>query len=382
MKIKKCGVILILLSSIFLTSCWDYAEISDLIPIAGIAVDKDKNSDEYLLTLEVIQPSKDGNSIQSVLLEGRGKTLHEAFRETITTTGSMIGASHASVFIIGKDIVEQGVIPVLDLVDRDKDVRSDMILFVSGEKSAGCIFRKTRDLGEIISYQLAKSLGAQSQSGRYMGTKLYEFVDELQREGVSPSIANLVVEHTRADIVAKMDGTYVFHGDKSVGYLNSDETFFLSFIKGNNKLRCVFPLEMEDLTRVSLEIIDYKKTMNPHIEKDEICFDIGLHMNVLISEVQGEGHNVYLSKDGRGEIKREAEKYIEDNIRKLIEKGQNELETDVFGFGEIIKKKKPKYWNQFKNRWQDEYKMLKVNVSCDVHIRGSSLLNDTIKVGM
>ncbi|MCM1992476.1 Ger(x)C family spore germination protein [Oceanirhabdus seepicola] len=381
-KIIKVWLILILVicNCFISSSCWDYTEFNNVIPVAGIAIDKDDKTGEYLLTLEVIQPTEDGNSIQSVVLEGRGKTVHGCFRETITTTGNMVSTRHAALYIIDKEIAEEGIIPVIDLVDRDVDVRSDMLVFVCDEKNAGDIFKKTKDLEEIISYQIINTVESQKLSGRFLSTKLYEFVDELTREGISPTLTNIYVGHTANDIIAKTKGTHVFKDDKVVGFLDGEETFYLTFIKGNEKLKTVFPISLSDGTKVSLEMVGFNKKIKPYLKNDEMTFDINLDVNVIVSEIGGAKED-YLSKAGRYEIKRVAEKLLESNIKKVIYKAQNDLDSDIFGFGEILKKKEPKYWKENKGMWDEEFKLLKVNVNCDVHIRGSALKKNTIKVG-
>ncbi|WBW99420.1 Ger(x)C family spore germination protein [Oceanirhabdus sp. W0125-5] len=380
-RIKVWLIVAVVICNCFISSsCWDYTEFNNVIPVAGIAIDKDEHTGEYLLTLEVIQPTEDGNSIQSVVLEGRGKTVHGCFRETITTTGSMVSTRHAALYVIDKKIAEEGIIPVIDLVDRDVDVRSDMLVFVCEEKNAGDVFKKTKDLEEIISYQIVKTVQSQELSGRFLSTKLYEFVDELTREGISPTITNIYVGHTANDIVAKTKGTHVFKGDKVVGLLDGEETLYLTFIKGNEKLKTVFPISLSDETNVSLEMVGFSKKIKPYLVNDEINFDIKIDVNVLVSEIGG-GEEDYLSKPGRYEIKRTAEKLLERNINKLIYKAQNDLKSDIFGFGEILKKKQPEYWKKTKEKWDAEFKLAKVNVDCEVHIRGSALKKNTIKVG-
>ncbi len=380
-RIKILSIVILVICNAFISSsCWDYTEFNNVIPVAGIAVDKDKNTGEYILTLEVIQPKEEGTSIQSVVLEGRGKTIHGCFRETITTTGSKVSTRHAAVYIIDKEIAEEGIIPVIDLVDRDVDVRSDMLVFVCDEENAGDIFKKTKDLEEIISYQIVNTVESQKSSGRFIATKLYEFVDELTREGISPTITNIYVGLTSNDIIAKTKGTHVFKNDKAVGLLDGEETFYLTFIKGDKKLTTVFPICLSDGTKISLEMVGFNKKIRPHIEKDEMSFDINIDVNVIVSEIGGSKED-YLTKAGRYEIKRVAEKLLESNISKLIYKAQNDLESDIFGFGEMLKKKEPEYWKENKEKWDEEFKQLKVNVDCDVHIRGSALKKNTIKVG-
>jgi spore germination protein KC len=54
-------------------------------------------------------------------------------------------------------------------------------------------------------------------------------------------------------------------------------------------------------------------------------------------------------------------------IKKTQEKG-----SDIFGFGEYVRAKEPKYWNaevKTKERWQEMYNDISVDVSVTTRIR-------------
>jgi spore germination protein KC len=62
-----------------------------------------------------------------------------------------------------------------------------------------------------------------------------------------------------------------------------------------------------------------------------------------------------------------AQKKFEDNIKKTQVAG-----ADIYGFGEIIRAKKPGYWNKnikTKEKWQEMYREVKVNIHLDGSIR-------------
>jgi spore germination protein KC len=71
------------------------------------------------------------------------------------------------------------------------------------------------------------------------------------------------------------------------------------------------------------------------------------------------------------QIQDELGKSSEEGIKELIKKLQKDG-SDIFGFGEYIRAKQPRYWNQEikdKKKWQEQFKDLTVEVKMDFRIR-------------
>ncbi|MBU3220601.1 endospore germination permease [Clostridium algidicarnis] len=81
----------------------------------------------------------------------------------------MLQGSHAKVFIVSKDIAKEGIVPVIDLIDRDVELRNDMWILISESDTASDILRKGKEGSEIISYELAASIGNSN--------KIRDFID-------------------------------------------------------------------------------------------------------------------------------------------------------------------------------------------------------------
>ena len=48
---------------------------------------------------------------------------------------------------------------------------------------------------------------------------------------------------------------------------------------------------------------------------------------------------------------------------KAVNMAQNELKTDIFGFGEAIHRRYPRLWEKIKDDWDDEFVRLPVNIT-------------------
>lgn len=49
-----------------------------------------------------------------------------------------------------------------------------------------------------------------------------------------------------------------------------------------------------------------------------------------------------------------------------MNKAQKDLETDIFGFGEVIHRKYPELWEKIKENWNNEFADLPVNITVKV----------------
>ena len=76
-------ILVIILTLLFCTGCFDYKEINDLAIISAIGIDYE--NDEYIITLEILndQIDKASSKITSYTKTGSGKTLTSAIENAI-----------------------------------------------------------------------------------------------------------------------------------------------------------------------------------------------------------------------------------------------------------------------------------------------------------
>src|SRR4051794_23013200 len=116
--IRLLKVIPLSICIIMLTGCWNYKEIDKLAIVAGAAIDKE--DDQFLLTAEVVKTKGEKDSKpESLKIEGRGKTIFDATRNINKVSGKRLYWSHAKVIIISQEVAREGIIPAIDLFNRD-----------------------------------------------------------------------------------------------------------------------------------------------------------------------------------------------------------------------------------------------------------------------
>ena len=76
-------------------------------------------------------------------------------------------------------------------------------------------------------------------------------------------------------------------------------------------------------------------------------------------------------------IEKDINKYVENLIIKGLNLVQKDLKSDVIGFGNLIYKKNPKYFN--KMNWDKEFPKLKVNIQSNIKLTTKGSARESIK---
>lgn len=375
-KNKIIVFLMIIFSTISFYGCWDYSEMDDFKHVAGIAVDRDK--DEYIVTVEILEIYAGSKQLKSHIIQSRDKTIHVAFRDAIKKTGSKLQLSHAKVFIVSKDIAMEGIVSVIDLINRDAEVRNDMWIVISKEELASEIFTNPKSEEEIISYDIEAAIKNSAKVGKYIGVETFKLTDTLSSEGISASLPIIKLAPKNGNSGFEVSGMAVFNGQRMVGELTERESMMLQFFNGKD-LEFIFPVKLEQNGAVSLEILKSKKDIKVKLEEGKIVMNTYIDIDVVISELANSGVN-YIDERGRNKLKSCAEEEIKSDCYLLIEKLQKQYKSDVIGFGKKLKKKKPKEWKNVSNNWNEVFQTLDINIFVNINLKYSGLINQNIKV--
>lgn len=377
-KVKKFILIFITcLLPVFLTSCWDYTEIETLLTVLSLGIDKDIITNEYILTIEVVDIFPSTEDVLPFLVESRGKTIFEALRSFINITGKKNNLAHCECFIIGKSAINDGLVPLLDLIERDVEIRADSFIFLTNTFTASDLMKDSSDKGELISAQVIQYINSNGFNGEFTLTRAYEIVDKLEAEGVDPVISNIALESSQYEILNVIKGLYTFTNEKISGYLTPTETKFFNLLINNN-LKSLFSISSPEGDYIVFELIRAHSNIKPKLVNNEIRMIITCELEGVISEIEGNSKN-YLLKEERIKLLNLAEEQCKKDIEDLIYKIQNECNSDILGFGKKINQLYPNEWDNLKEDWYKEYPKIGCDIDVTINLRGSALRKSVIK---
>lgn len=379
MKFKKALLISIIFNCFFLSGCWNYREIEQFSIVSGLAIDKSEN--KYILTAEIIESTGGRDSKTSTkLISSEGLTVFDAIRNMIRYPGKKLYFSHTKVVIISSETAKEGMIPVLDLINRDIEPRYTMKILISKNVEAKKIL-EAGSTSEIFSYTLDDMLDAQKNLSLAPKVEVWEFINDLCKSGVSAALPTVTLDIVNNKATPKVEGSAVFKGDKLIGYLNGKETKAFLFIKNEIKGGLLIKkVNIENNSaNISLEIFGNKTKTKPKFENGKFFIDISTDTDVSIGEVSGDID--FSKEEEREKIKSYFEEDLENQIKDLIKKVQTEYDSDIFGFGSIIKIKMPSLWKEIEPKWDEVFKTVDVNVKSNINIKNTAYTSKPIKAG-
>ena len=370
-------IVLIILNSMFSCGCWNYNDIEKSLLVTGFAIDKNEQKGKYQLTMEILDFEISGKEAKqdTKYVESEGKTIFDAIRNAISIVGKKIYWPHADICIISEQIAKEGLIPVLDFIYRDSELRTELYILISKEKTAREVLLQEKLLARSSSDNIYEMLQNQKVEGKYPSIFMYRLIGYISSgDAILPSIE---LKEVLGKKTASLAGTAIFKSDKLVGYINEAESqallFAIDLVKGG-----IITVD-EDLTNtseVSLEIFKSKTKIKPRYINDKLTMDIDIKLEVSIAEEAS--YTNYINGKNFLKLKKDAEGKIKSSIENLIQKVQLEYDADIFSFGLKIKRDLPKVWRKIENDWNNKYKNLNSNVKVSINIRNSAIVKKQI----
>lgn len=375
-------LVLLLINATILPGCWNYREIEQFAIVAGMAVDKGEQGN-YLLTIEIVDMHEGGREgkIQSERVETYGETLLDAIRNAIKISAKKLYWGHSEIVVLSQDVAKEGILEILDWLDRDAEPRLSMDLLVSKERTAREVLEAQSITMNIRSYEVNEMLDSQRNLSKASKVEVYEFVSALTGQGISPVLPAVRVTKNQGKNKSELSGTAVFKKTRFEGFLDEEETKYLLFATDKIKGGLIVLLEdpEDEYAKMALEILRSKTKITPQYSEGKISMALKIKMQVMMDE-----HGTQKSfVDGNGNLlqKKKAEAKVAENIQQLIHKVQKEYDTDIFGFGSIVKADMPAVWKQMGQDWDDIFKDLNVSVEVNIETKNSGLMWKSIEVG-
>lgn len=375
-------LMLVLANSLFLTGCWSYQEIDRLTLVAGIAIDKSENGDQYLLSVETVDMKGGGElKMNSNTITAAGDTLFDAEKNMSSIVGKKLYFAHARVAVLSQDVAREGAVKVIDWLARNAELREDIEVLVSQARTAKEILETGSKTDQIISFELDNVLKNEERIVNAPEKELWRLIGDLAGSGISAILPAVSLKEVNSRTLPSVMGTAVFKKDKLVGFLNGDDTKDLLFIQDKVKggLLVQNGGGLNNGAKVSLKIFKNTTKLKP-VEKDgnlEIAIDI--KTAAAIDEIAGPQN--YIDEPGRLMLEKNAEETMKRRIENLVKEVQTKYNSDIFGFGAKVKADRPGVWKEIGTGWEVKFKNLKVSVNPEITIKNSAAFSQPIKIG-
>ena len=365
-----------------MTGCWNYRELNEYAIATGMAIDYTDGKYEISLLFANGKNTEKTEESNVMIASEKGNTIYEGIKNISLSTPKKINISHLSVIIVSEDIARNGITPVLDYLLREPDSHQNFYIVISKNNKAKDILSILTPLSDFPSQNITSSIKTNElEQAKVFDSSFTLFVSNLLKKGINPITNSIILvgdknegskkEEQKNSIVGaytKLDTLAIFKKDKLVDWATYDESIGLNMLLGNIKTLYInIPCEEKNMI---ISSSSYKVTNE--VKKNKIT--VNIKANGIINE---SGCNVNIRNiDEIKNIEQKVEDKMNEYVNKIIIKTKK-LKTDIFGYGNMIYKKYPRYFNSIEN-WDNEFENLDIEINIDFSLNNNGALSQTI----
>jgi spore germination protein KC len=384
---KKIVCIILVFAPVFITSgCWDNRDITQLIMVSGIGVDKAPDGSIEVTVQIISHPQQGGaqsgsgfsqSSSQStggtIITSAEGSTVADAVFNLVPKIGQNVYLMHTQLMVIGEAAAYDGIDKIWDYFERDHESSRTMWVIVAKGSTAKSVLTAKPELENINAVEITDTMQENVNFGKVIGIKAFKVSDTLSQPRAGLVLS--VIEPAASDMLKDMNvqGGAVFKHAKLVGYLDTDET--RGYLFAANQLYGTM-INIEDPKEkgrsVSVEIIKSDGKLNAAMTNGKPELSIEIEANGNIAGVQGsqditDGNDIKALTD-------ETEDVIRQNISEAIVKSQKNYDSDILDFNNLLYKYHYSDFQKIAGNWDAVYKNADINIDVKVILQRSGII--------
>ncbi|GGF65160.1 hypothetical protein GCM10010912_07730 [Paenibacillus albidus] len=379
-----------MLAVMLLTSCWNSRELNEMAIVTGMGIDKAPDKDEYRVTFQIVNPSSTATSMGAstgqptiTVYSATDRTLFGALRKTSKKAARQLFFAHTQLVVIGEDMARSGIDDIFDVFERSHELRLNATVLVSRGDDANSIMKILLPIESLPAMGLVKKVrNTAAIWGENRDITIFELINGITGEGevVISGIrvigdkeegkkkANL--EQTEVKAIPAISGLGVFKKGKLVTWLEGSEAKGVLWVQ--NKIdQTTVNIDTEGSEASVAVDINYSKTaINVELREGVPVFHVHIQEEGKISETRG-----FMDLSNGDEIAKLEEQLAKQTKEAAIRSIQaaQRLESDIFDFGNELKRLRPKEWEAVKEDWSSLFAQGKLDVRVEAHIRGTGM---------
>ncbi|EKN66555.1 germination protein, Ger(x)C family [Neobacillus bataviensis LMG 21833] len=388
--IRSVKFILILcLTSFFLTGCWDRAEVNDLALILAAGIDKGKKNN-IELSAQIFIPrapqggqqsgmSSGGSTGQSFVRSAEGETIADAMARLQEELTREIFWGQNEVLIIGETLAKEGISDHIDFWIRHSEPRIRADVFVSKGRSK-TVLEAMPELERYTSKQLRKMV--KTHIGVKVTVKdLSQMLSGASDAAVLPWVENLdpsMMDSKKA--IPIINGAAIFKEGKMVGRLDDKQTRGILWPKNEIQSGVITISFKNEPGYISLNLLRSHSELIPTIKNGKW----GMHMksNVDLEVIQNTTTLNLFDPKVRKKAEQKVGLEIEQRERLAFSIVKKELHADIFGFADEFQREYPQIWKQKEDKWDEIFPKVAISFGTKVNISRTGLATEKRKTGV
>lgn len=359
------------------------SEIDRIFNTRIIGIDKSaENRVLYTITTKTAASPTKGQQAEgapSEILVSEGATVFDAARNLAAYAYKRPHYGHTEFIIFGEDTARAGILPYLDFISRNQEFRYNAKIYIVQGHSANSFIDSINEGNMFLADKLSILEDNAYALSRSDKITLAEALFIFSKDNVSTFLPVLAIAPTKSgknsaegkyDIILK--GYAVFKEDKLQVFLDEELSRGINWVK--NKIKSgVILVEATDKKQVSMEIIQNKTSIKPHLDENGLQCTISIKFNTNIAEILSKEE--IFNKKSFNYLEEQQEKQVRKEVEKILAYAQ-EKNIDIFGLVSNFSIKYPMMKNELRENWQELFPKIKFNIEIDSKINRTYLIKD------
>ncbi|MFC0470851.1 Ger(x)C family spore germination protein [Halalkalibacter kiskunsagensis] len=384
---------LLFLSLFLLSGCWNIVELENLAIVSAIGIDAVPESEEYQVTLQVLNPATiakgpmgaGGERLPTTNFQSVGNSVVEAIRSAAKKVPREIFLGHVQHVIISEEVAQEDLQKVINFIRRDPDIRLTTRIFIAKGHSAQTVVNTVQSLVLIpANAVMGKLTTNQSLWSSNIEVNILDVYSALDSKGREPLINGILIEGEVDKGIGKPNYQYsqmlativieemaLFRDGKLQRWITKDITRGISQILNEIENAIVAVDYSQKKEHIPIELIQSKTTIQTKFDGSKPTID--LHVN-QIGNIADASEDIDLSKK---EVINELEglwsEKTKEELLAVIDIAQK-AGSDVFGFGDKLDIQHPEEWKKVQDNWSEVFPECDINVHVETVIRRSGMM--------
>lgn len=385
MKYKK--VIVIILSCILLSGCWDKIEIDRRSLISIISVDigeqagkekelKNLSPDEPFTGMDLkklkvtfgapdisqLGPDK-GGTAKDMYTTTDAYSMQDAVDKVALKSSRDISFSHIKLLVLSKDLTTYTEIlkEIVDYLQREPSLNRNMYVVISDGKAEEYIKHKPTMEKNIENY-ISGLIENTTRRTSILPVTLNEFLTLLSENG-NAMLPRMTIEKDKNEL--GISGVSIIKDYKYKGDLSAIETANLEMLRG--KIKGGRKTIYKNGHPIDIVIDGVERKISMDNQQGKLTFSISL-------DIEGELKDYYVggeifSRNMLQSLQQNLNNSVKQECAQVVQITQREFGVDPIGIREYVEKYHPSLWKQIENNWSEVYSSATINVIVNSNIR-------------
>jgi len=376
---KKFLLIVMIISLILSSGCWDMIELEDRILPYSVAIDlkleKDKEQAEdkdFFISFSYPNINALGkNATQedmAYVINANANSIFEARDEVSSRVHKSIYLKHLNVVVMSEEVFsnERFLRQILDGLKRDFIINKMVNLLITKESAHDIMMKKLGSKRqESVEGLLISLLHNEQMSTSFTPIVLKDFIQYMDHKRAA--IIPLAIPEPEISLA----GGGIFKDYQFLGYIDKDDNRNITLLNNQAKNKDIDFDFKGAIISLFLDEIKSKKKLVRDGEFLKIRYQV---------EMDGEIHQYIIDEDRRintqedmEEIEKSLAKIVKDEFTSTIEKLQKDFNADALGILEYLYKFYPKIYKKVEADWDSIFPYLDIEVVVQVNIRRRGL---------